>query len=155
MAAEIVEVLRQHPFLHDLDAAQVDQIAACAEMVEIAADTLLAREGDVAEFFYLVLSGRFAIETSFPDRGPVTLQTVEPGEVIGWSWVDANPWLFDIRALTASSCVALRAQQIMALLSRDKDLGLLIMHRLNRVMTERLRATRLQLLDLFGGGRTK
>ena len=76
------------------------------------------------------------------------------GAMIGWSWVDANPWLFDIKALTASSCVALRAEQIRALLTQDKDLGLLIMRRLNRVMTERLRATRLQLLDLFGGGRT-
>lgn len=152
MSSELVNILSEHPFLRDLDAEQIGKIAPCAERIEIEADTMLAREGDAAEYFYLVLDGRFAVETSFPDRGPVTLQTIEPGEVIGWSWVEANPWLFDIRALTASSCVALRAQQITALLNEDKTLGLLIMRRLNRVMTERLRATRLQLLDLFGGG---
>jgi CRP-like cAMP-binding protein len=139
--------------MRDLTAAQVGQLARCGEVIEIPAGTLLAREGDIAEYFYVVLEGRFAIETGFPDRPPITLQTVDEGEVIGWSWVDANPWLFDIRALTDSTCVALRAPDVTSLLNQDKDLGLRIMRRLNRVMTERLRATRLQLLDLYGKGR--
>ena len=153
MSTDVAAILQQHPFLRDLTAAQVDSIAQCGEVIEVAAGTLLAREGDIAQFFYIVLEGRFAIETGFPDRPPIILQTVDAGEVIGWSWVDANPWLFDIRALSACSCIALRAPEINALLNQDKDLGLQIMRRLNRVMTERLRATRLQLLDLFGKGR--
>jgi CRP-like cAMP-binding protein len=153
MSAEVARSLRAHPFLRGLDPEQVDKIAQHGEVIEVAAGTLLAREGDIAEHFYLILAGRFAIETNVPERVPITLQTVDEGEVIGWSWVDANPWLFDIRALADSSCVALRAKDIVGLLNEDKELGLQIMRRLNRVMTERLRATRLQLLDLFGKGR--
>ena len=150
--ASVAKLLREHAFLQGLSDAQVEQIAGCASQLDVSSGTMLAREGEPADFFYLVLAGRFAIETSFPDRSPITLQTVEEGEVIGWSWIDANPWLFDIRALTDSSCIALSAEQIMALLNEDQALGLEIMRRLNRVMTERLRATRLQLLNLFGSG---
>ena len=153
MSAEVSRILRAHPFLRGLEPEQVDRLAQYGELVEVPAGSLLAREGDIAEYFYLILGGRFAIETNVPERVPITLQTVDEGEVIGWSWVDANPWLFDIRALADCSCVALRAKDIVALLNEDKDLGLQIMRRLNRVMTERLRATRLQLLDLFGEGR--
>lgn len=152
VSAELFDLLRQHAFLQGLTDAQLERLAGCASRIEVRSGAMLAREGEAADYFYLVLTGRFAIETSFPDRSPITLQTVEEGEVIGWSWIDANPWLFDIRALTECTCIALQAEQIMQLLHQDQGLGLEIMRRLNRVMTQRLRATRLQLLDLFGGG---
>ena len=87
-----------------------------------------------------------------PGKPPITLQTVEAGDVIGWSWVDAREWVFDVRTLTDCELIALDASRVMAVLESDHALGFEIMRRLNRVVSDRLGATRLQLLDIYGQG---
>ena len=55
MSAEVSRILRAHPFLRGLEPEQVDRLAQYGELVEVPAGTLLAREGDIAEYFYLIL----------------------------------------------------------------------------------------------------
>ena len=47
----------------------------------------LFREGDPADVFYVVRHGSVALETFVPARGAVTIETLEAGEVLGWSWL--------------------------------------------------------------------
>ena len=62
---------------------------------------LLFREGDPADTFYLVRHGSVALETFVPARGPVMIETLEAGEVVGWSWLfPPYRWHFDARALS-------------------------------------------------------
>ena len=82
-------------------------IAACAGNVHFAAGESLFREGDAADTFYIVRHGSVALETFVPARGPVVIETIEAGEVIGWSWLFAPyRWHFDARALTAVRATA-------------------------------------------------
>jgi CRP-like cAMP-binding protein len=47
----------------------------------------LFREGDQSELFGVVIRGRIALRTLVPERGPITILTIEPGDVFGWSTV--------------------------------------------------------------------
>ena len=58
------------------------------------------REGEQADHFYLVRHGVVAIETFVPGRTTTTIETIETGEIIGWSWLfPPYRWHFDARAL--------------------------------------------------------
>ena len=154
MPTDLTARLVDHRFFADLDKKQIARFAACGELCQVTAGTLLVKEGSPATAFYALLSGRVAIETRVPSQPPITLQTVESGDVIGWSWIDAEEWVFDVRTLTDCELIALDAEQVMKVLTGDSELGMEIMRRLNRVVSQRLRATRLQLLDIYGKGTT-
>ena len=49
--------------------------------------TLVVTEGRVTESLGVVLKGRIALRVLVPERGMVTILTVEPGDVVGWSAV--------------------------------------------------------------------
>lgn len=149
-SAAVTEALAQHGFFSGLAPEDLARIAACGEKQTLPAGTLLAREGETAATFYALLQGCIAIETHLPNRDPMTLQTLEQGAVIGWSWLEDFEWVFTVRALTDCSVVALDASRLRPLLLQHSALGLELMQRLLRVMTQRLKATRLQLMDVYG-----
>jgi CRP-like cAMP-binding protein len=49
----------------------------------------LLSEGDPADEFFLIRRGAVAVDTEVPGRGAVTLETLGPGEILGWSWLAA------------------------------------------------------------------
>ncbi len=150
MNTEIHNALCEHKFFKDLDDADIAAIANYGRLRDVDAGVSLAIEGDTADCFFALLDGRVAIDTNVPGRPPITLQTVAGGDVIGWSWVGSHEWVFDVRTLAACRLVELDADKVMHLMEEKPKLGMEIMRRLNHVMTQRLRATRLQLLDIYG-----
>lgn len=148
--AEILEALRQHPFTHHMDEAWKESLAEMARLQIYAPDTLLLREGRAADAFFLIIDGLVAIEMFIPQRGPVRLQTVSAGEIVGWSWaLPPYRWEFDARALVETRAVVLDAATLRARMSQDCALAAWILSRLLGVVAGRLKATRLQLLDIY------
>ena len=152
MSIELAKQLKQHRFFYGLKSKDIDKLAACGNTQTIAANQTIAAEGAPAEQFYALLDGRVAIETHVPGKPSITLQTVEAGDVVGWSWVDAQDWVFDVRTLTTCEVVEFDASAVVEVMRSDSALGFELMRRLNQVVTERLRATRIQLLDIYGRG---
>ena len=152
MTAESKKRLQSHRFFEGLAPAAVKKLAACGGIETAPAHVTIATEGASADRFYALLSGRMAIETYVPGKPPITLQTVEAGDVVGWSWVDGREWVFDVRTLSECELFSFDASRVMDVLNEDKTLGFEIMRRLNRVVSDRLGATRLQLLDIYGQG---
>ena len=72
-------------FTQGLDHDQLDRIVAIASPVAWHAGAIVFHEGDQDAALYVVEHGRIAIEIMVPGRGPVTILTVGPGEVFGWS----------------------------------------------------------------------
>ena len=80
---------------------------------------LLVREGDPADEFLLVFSGKVALEIVLPGRPRTTIQTLGPGEVIGWSWLfPPHRWRLDARALKPTRALGLAAAHLRAVLER-------------------------------------
>ena len=93
-------VVAESPVFAGLDQPYLELVAGCASNIVFSAGDYLFREGDPADTFYLVRHGRVMLETFVPGRGAVTIETIDDGEVIGWSWLfPPHRWHFDARAL--------------------------------------------------------
>jgi CRP/FNR family transcriptional regulator, cyclic AMP receptor protein len=134
--------------------SQLELVAGCGSNVHFDEDTVLFRDGDPADVFYLIRHGSIALETFVPTRGPVTIETIEAGEVVGWSWLfPPYRWHFDARALTAVRATAFDGACLRGKCAADSVLGYELMSRFAQILIERLQWTRLRLLDVYGDGR--
>jgi CRP-like cAMP-binding protein len=147
----IHDLLTAHEFFAGLAPEYVDLIAGCGINEHHPVDTYLLREGGAAEHFYVVRSGRVAIELHVPHRGAFVVETLGAGEVLGWSWlVPPFRWHFDARAEEPTNVVALGGVCLRDKCESEPRLGYELMKRFVHVIEARLQATRLQLLDVYG-----
>ncbi|HZO62170.1 MAG TPA: cyclic nucleotide-binding domain-containing protein [Gaiellaceae bacterium] len=145
-------LLAESPVFAGLDDARLGLVAGCARTTGFEAGDYLFREGAQADTFYLVRQGRVTIEIFVPGRGALAIQTVDPGDVIGWSWLfPPYRWHFDARALDAVRAVAFDGACLRGKCEADHTLGYELLGRFSPLMLERLQATRMQLLDVYGG----
>ncbi len=152
MIAQTLEpILAEHPFFAGLSAEDIQLLAGCASNVVFKADEMICREGDEANRFYLIRQGNVALEVYVPERGQVVLQTIGAGEILGWSWlIPPYQWRFDMRALELVRAIALDGQCLRGKCEANPRLGYELLKRVAQVFAERLLATRLQLLDVYG-----
>ena len=87
MTMSMTEILADHPFLGGLPHDGIALIVGCAKNVVFDAGALLLSEGGAADTFYMIRRGHVAIEVHAPGRGPIVIETVGPGAVVGWSWL--------------------------------------------------------------------
>jgi CRP/FNR family transcriptional regulator, cyclic AMP receptor protein len=144
-------IVREHPFFAGLDDAFCTLVCGCAKNVRFEAGQYLFHEGEPADEFYLIRHGRIALELNAPERGQVTFQTLGEGEVVGVSWlIPPYRWTYDARAMDLVRAIAMDAACIRQKCEADHDLGYDMMKRVTPVLIQRLQATRLQILDVYG-----
>jgi CRP/FNR family transcriptional regulator, cyclic AMP receptor protein len=149
----IAEYLGGHPFFAVLDTASVQEVAGCARNEHIRAGQYLFREGGKADHFYVIMHGRITLELPSPGAGPLVLETVSDGEVLDWPWlIPPHQWPFDARAAEPTSVASLESACLRAKCDADPRLGYELILRVAQIMSDRLLATRLRLLDLYGAG---
>ena len=137
-------------FTQGLDPGQLDEMAQIAASLEWDAGTTVFREGDRDSLLYVVEQGRVAIEIAVPGRGRVVILTVGPGEVFGWSSIfQQRPKTASARTIEPARVLALDASRLRELCDADPRLGYLLTRRILEVVSERLKATRMQLLDIY------
>ncbi len=143
----IGEVIRAHPFLQGMSPHQYQILSDCAMQSHFGANELIFREGDPANRFYLIQSGRVALESTTIDHGHLLIQVLGPGDVLGWSWLfPPYFWHFDARTLEPTDAIFLYGTPLRDECESDHDLGYELMKRMAQVMMRRLQATRWQLL---------
>jgi len=144
-------LLADTPLLEGLDAQTLELLGGCARNVHFDQGSRLIRRGDRADDFYLIRHGSVVLETYVPGRGPVTIETLESGEVLGWSWLfPPYRWHLDGRALTPVRATAFDGACLRGKCQDDAELGYALMSRFAQVLIERLQWTRLRLLDVYG-----
>ncbi|MBM4167301.1 MAG: cyclic nucleotide-binding domain-containing protein [Ignavibacteria bacterium] len=143
-------ILAEHPFFKDFEAKHLDLIAGCASNVKFNPEKFLFREGEEANKFYLIRSGKVAVEMYGTERGSITIQTIGRGEILGWSWlIPPYLWHFDAHAIELTRAIALDGKCLRKKCEKDSTLGYKLMKRIAYIMENRLQATRLQLLDMY------
>jgi len=153
MARSLEDVLADVPLLDGLSSGERALLAGCARNVHFGLDERLFREGDAADTFYVVRHGSVALETFVPARGPVVIETIEAGELLGWSWLfPPYRWHFDARALSVVRATAFDGACLRQKCEVDPVLGYRLMGLFAQVLIERLQWTRLRLLDVYGDG---
>ncbi len=146
------ELIADAPVFAGLGPEHLTLIAGCAQNVGFDDNGLLFREGEAADTFYVVRRGRVALELHTPERGGIVIETIEAGEVVGWSWLfEPYRWHFDARAATPVRAIAFDGACLRGKCEDDKELGYELMKRFSQVMIDRLQHARLRLLDVYGG----
>lgn len=139
-----------HPFFARLRSDWQERLSEHAQPFTRNPGSYLAREGEPAQAFYLISSGHVAIETRHPLRGSLTVQTVGPGEVVGWSWIlPPYRWQFDARAQTAVTGLEIDSGWLRGELAAQPELGFHFCKEMLSVLSSRLAATRIRCLDLY------
>jgi CRP-like cAMP-binding protein len=147
-AAALHDLLYAHPFAHEFEAAHIDRLSAMAREVSFGRDQIIFREGDDTHDFYLIISGRVALEMQEPDH-VLRVQTLGAGDELGWSSVlMGRGKYFQARALDPVKALAIDGPQLLAACRKDTAFGFALMLRILGVVSERLQATRLQLHDM-------
>lgn len=145
------EVLGSHPFFAGLNAGAMRLIAGCASNVHFAEGEFLFEEGHEANQFWVIRRGRVAMQLESPGQGAIVTDTMDEGEMVGWSWL-VPPYRFfaDGRAVTPVSATALDGACLRGKCEADPELGYQLLKRVTSVMYQRLQSTRIRLLDLYG-----
>lgn len=150
-------ILAEHPFFKGLKPEYLQLITGCASNVRLSTGSYIFHEGEEASQFYLIRKGKVALEIFAAQYGPITIETIEAGEVLGWSWIfPPYRWHFSGRVSEPIRAIVLDGECLRAKGEADHDLGYELMKRVAQIMMERLNATRIRLLDIYSdlpGGR--
>lgn len=144
-------LLTEHPFFRGLAPGDIQFLTGCAKNARFEAGQVIFREGQDADQFYLVRDGKVALEVFMSGRGSAPILTLGAGDVLGWSWlIPPYKWRFDARAIEATRAFALDGKCLREKCGEDPRLGYELLKRVAAIMAERLHATRLQMLDVYG-----
>jgi CRP-like cAMP-binding protein len=148
----VTQMLSEHPFMADISHECLELVARGASEAKYDEDEFLFREHQDANNFYLIVEGSVALKIHVPHAGPLPIQTISAGQVLGWSWlIPPYKWHFDARAFSPITAIVLDAGYLRRLFDEHSEIGYRFLRRLTHVLAERLQATRLQLLDVYQG----
>ena len=133
-----------------------ESLAAMAREYEAPARARLLHEGDETRELSVLLSGRVALTEHVAGRGSVTLMTVEPGDIFGWSALIA-PFkaTSTVVSLEPVRVVAFDGPRLRLAVRSDCELAAGVYQKVLEALARRMGATRTQLLDLYGSESTE
>ncbi len=148
--AAILDDFATHAFCEALSDRHRTRLATGARPFCASPGEFLARAGDPAHAFYLIQSGHVGIGSHLGERGAVRIQTLGPGDVVGWSWLlPPHEWQFDARAVDSVHGLLFDAAWLREQCEQDHELGYHLLKELLAVVTRRLGACRIIQLDIY------
>jgi CRP-like cAMP-binding protein len=146
---DIEKRLAAHPFLKGMTRHHIELLALCAVPTQFDAGQTIFLEGEPASGFYLVETGKVAIEGKTSDGRQVVIDPVSAGEPLGWSWL-FPPYLWHFSARATEQCSAICLSGTLLRQHRDDDLTLSheLFRRTSEVMVRRLQRARRKLVSV-------
>ena len=153
-ASSLARSIAAHPFFVGMDPAHLAILTENAMAAEFRNGDLIFREGDPANRFYLIRSGRVELESGAQERERMLIQTIGAGDVLGWSWLfPPYYWHFDARAVSPVKAIFFYGTRLREQCAQNPGFGCELMKRTSEVIIKRLQATRKYLVDLRQAGR--
>jgi CRP/FNR family cyclic AMP-dependent transcriptional regulator len=145
---EVTELsLASHLFLRGLPDGQLVELAKSASVVSFAPGHRLFADGGNATRFWLVRSGRVALDLDVPGTGRMVVEVLGMGDVLGLSWLlPPFRWTFGAVAVGPVEAFEFDAPSVRAWCAADPALGYELTRRFLGVSAHRLHATQLKLL---------
>lgn len=150
MTSSLQAIIEKHPFLEGLSPDLIAELTGCAKNRRYEAGEYLTREGEAAEHFFLLRGGRVALRVYALSAGPLTIQTVGNGEMVGWSWLVApHRYRFDAQALEPITAIEFDGRCLREKCETNPALGYELFKRVSVALHKRIDAMHLQLLDVY------
>jgi CRP-like cAMP-binding protein len=148
--AEVIAMLNHTWFGSELAPETQQRLARLGTIQDFDTDEVILQEGEATKEMGILISGRLALRTLVPGRGPVTILSVESGDIFGWSALVADAGAQStVVATEPSRALVIDGALLRAALREDHALAASLYPRVLQAVGRRLRATRMQLLDLF------
>lgn len=152
MTDELRSTLHGLRLLLDFPDEFLSQLESLARIEEFPGGAVIFRQGDPARTVYVVADGTVSLEICAAGVGCRRILTVVKGELLGWSPLLSHDRLTaTARAQSPTRLVAIDGGKLLALFEQQPRFGYQFMQRAAVALAQRLNATRLQLLDLYGG----
>lgn len=136
-----------HPFLVGMNRAQLALLTDCAIAVHFQKGQIIFREGEMANRFYLIETGKVVLESSEGHGDPLLVDTIGAGDLLGWSWIfPPYVWHFTARAVEPTQAIFFYGTILREYCERDHSLGFELFKRMSAVMVKRLQAAREKML---------
>jgi CRP/FNR family cyclic AMP-dependent transcriptional regulator len=143
-------IIAEHPFFEGLDDSFMKLVVGCASNVRFKSNTYIFKEGDEANTFYLLREGKVALEIFAPQHQPIIVETLEAGEILGWSWLlPPYLWKFHAHAMADTRAIAIDGKCLRNKCEENHDLGYEVLKRFSQIIELRLEAAILQLIDVY------
>ena len=146
----MMELIREQPFFKDIDESFLQLFEGCASNQHFKEGQYLLREGEESTHFFIIRKGKVAIEIYAGNKGAIKIQTLDPSDPLGWSWL-FPPFRnqFDALALRDTTVLAFAGDCLRKKIRSDSKFGYEMLLRLTNAIVERLGNTRLQLIDIY------
>ncbi len=147
---DIADRLGEHEFFKGMPNDYIRALAPLTSEKIFQAGEHINRGGGEANACYFIEDGHVGIEIHDPARGSVKVQTLNGGDVFGWSsLMEPYRWTFDAIAYEDSRVLVIDAAGLRQVMESNCGLGYEVLKRFNAVFSDRLKAARLQMLNLF------
>jgi CRP-like cAMP-binding protein len=137
--------------VENLPTAHRRRLLAMGRETEFDAHTRLFEEHGPASRFWLIRSGAVQVDTHVPGRRDAVVDTLGPGDVLGWSWMfPPYRWHFGAETVGRVRALEFDAEEVRRLCDADPEFGQALVFYCARIIADRLHYTRLRLLQLYG-----
>ncbi|MFW5969158.1 MAG: Crp/Fnr family transcriptional regulator [Halofilum sp. (in: g-proteobacteria)] len=144
----LINVLMAHDFFRDLEPQAIAFLAGNARNTNLASGEILFEHGQPADRFYLIRSGRITVGVPAIEGPSLEVQTLGPGEVLGWSWlIPPYRWNFRGQVIEAAEVIEFDGKVMLERCETDPAFGYPLMKRFAALMSERLEAARRKMMD--------
>jgi len=140
--------LKPHPFLEGCSPEFLNHLAEFATEATFEKGEVVFSESAYADRFYLICEGKICLECGSNGEPGVTIQTLGPGDMLGWSWLyPPFEWHFSARAAEPCKVVVLNAASLLIRAEEDPVFGYELMKRVSKQLIQRLQTTRTRLVE--------
>lgn len=123
---ETTQLLARTRLFAGVDAAGLERIAARATELEVPADRVIARQGEIGTGFFIVVSGAVRVV-----RDGETIARLGPGEFFGeLSVLDGRPRIAQVVSSGPTTCLALASWDFEAVVQEQPSLAMAILREL-------------------------
>ncbi len=142
-----IEALKDFEIFKDLDRRELEHVATYGRAQVVEAGTTVFEENALASHLYMVLDGTVEIGIGGGSDSKIVIDTVENGEVFGWSAV-AEPPLFTAGAWATreTSLIVFDGANLVHLFEINNRIGYRILKRISVVISRRLKARESELI---------
>jgi CRP-like cAMP-binding protein len=139
-------------FMERLEPSARERLTAMLRPATFEPGETVIREGGPTPFLGIVVRGRIALRVHVPERGPMTVLTIDPGELLGWSALVApHRSTATAVALEPTRIAAFDVEPLAKAMQDDPAFAAAVLARVLESVAGRLGESWDQLLDLFRG----
>jgi CRP/FNR family cyclic AMP-dependent transcriptional regulator len=130
--------------------SELTSLANISLSLHVPANSILFLEGTIQPYLFLIESGRIHLQMRAPGRPNVNILSLGTGQLLAWSALNPNqPMTCSANTTAPSTLLAIPSPQLLALVNANPSFGVAFYQRITNALSQRLTATRLQLLDLY------